>query len=1774
MVGHQAVDHTNLSPGASQNLSKDFREVAENFLEYADTINLRKLDYNACDVYEQTFDEGSYHLEIQNVSATRSMEYTINENNEIVKQIVEPNNPKNYLTDQFIAAGGIRLVIYLIAKELGDSANPEVLNELLRLYLSHLTVSDERYPVDLSIRVLMRLLELPQFAMNNDLLENHGLITDGRFLYYFIQSYEIWSHRPQHFARVIHILRSVTQKERNRDLWNRGKLKILFPDLLQTILKLSQNPAFNENTLEEDSFGEDYAYLIKSLLQSIFLEKMSEEPLTLIWNTLFLLQPTSDTLFPMKSLNFLDLLGASAFDDIRASMVNHLVGTVGDSKEGSNVGDDGQSSLQNEEVRRKRNDLIPKNVQDSRSRSSVESWQKKILSDFVLNGPDEAVSSLLKEDLRTDCVLVMLTHQEDINLREAVVELLCNVLLRANKVQKMVFLNSRQYILLACEMRQQGVTLKMASCLFSIVFGESVDIRNGLDSTHVNGFTPDRLSCEILNVIYALLERSCMECPTTFAHICAALGKICEHNSQLQQAMMDRRLPEILTNVAIKISHLWQKQNEVSSETKFEQLREPFMRLTSGIILQAIPTGEKKIFENAKKFLHLLIAAERQVDEAEGKAANVFLRKLLCTLLVESIGLCQIFVDERGQYHRSASVASSVVGSDSDSSLEDSDCYVMVEVPHVNEEYFKPSPLTRNLSMFYNTLMQKASKKARSLDCPYKVKAVRTTNALEIAKHFAEIITLCHRAFSVMRAKDEVEEWENVFFSSYVEILVTAQAYTIARAPWYINALEEARSCFCKVFADTFFDSNRKETMGNGNYNILNEFYIERKRKLMNVRTRFPQNYLIPLLSQHLELNDLIRQGILEVLRHHPPESNFVQEVRDFAAWFGWTSLANGFLDGDSEQAFRSTLEMGLVGVVDEKRRILSRLQELVLNCHQSSLPTSDDEDLNDLLTKHVLIRQNAARKEAFDLSAKLSTKLGNIAEELQHCSSIVFHPRSPVFQSKHWPKTFVLSSVEGPQHERLRLIPGEVNIPKEHLQDCSLYDGEYSGGPLDKIIEHFNGNEEEIDIHKTSHSEIFYNIIFLKNGDEVSGTLIINDQEIVFLSYETKKRTMFKVVLSKITRIYKRRFVLEDVAVELLLKKKSYFFAFPNSENRDTVVDFIDEEKARNVNVEMEAKLLAESWRGGNISNFRFLGELNKLAGRTYDDLMQYPVMPFVIADYSSNHLDLTKSSSYRNLKIPISLQLPEMVNVYKELFSHYESIYKEALSHKDPKKKEQYVPHHYASLFSNPGIVTHLLVRLYPFSKHALVLQDGSFDLPDRLFSSVESTYRLVTQSKTDYKELLPEWLTTPEAFKNVLKLNLGKKQDGFVVDDVVVPPWANGCARKFIHAQRFALEQPQVTEKLNGWIDLSYPTNSESLPDDPVEGRARETMKRQYGQMPDQLFFSPLHMPFSKFKHPVHILGYLPEFRASGEDIMTTVDPCNAILPFPVSAFMNTIQGKLFGGLLRSMTNKDVSLHLYPTFDMEGSLDLSLVLMETIDKVQCFRISEKRKKIAICYENGVVDVLKISRKAQDGKKLSMASTEKRCTFYTQTPVVDLCFCLPFSFVVTAQEKGTVCVWDLNTRKFVVEKSLLPEGTSKAMVRVNQANGDIGIISPNFSTNETTISVCTVNLLFLETIQVAGIVVDAEVSNLDPGRGVACLVCLLQDQSIQIYEMLNLTRIFSYELPQDRKHIKIGFLDNGNIGLYSDCGVSIDFEPVAFPVSFDYFVKMLFYQLPFVIL
>lgn len=107
---------------------------------------------------------------------------------------------------------------------------------------------------------------------------------------------------------------------------------------------------------------------------------------------------------------------------------------------------------------------------------------------------------------------------------------------------------------------------------------------------------------------------------------------------------------------------------------------------------------------------------------------------------------------------------------------------------------------------------------------------------------------------------------------------------------------------------------------------------------------------------------------------------------------------------------------------------------------------------------------------------------------------------------------------------------------------------------------------------------------------------------------------------------------VAKDVGTLIVSTRNDSLSLKGSSKERNAFISFVD----RRVALEM-AETAQECWKRRDMTNFEYLMILNTLAGRSYNDLTQYPVFPWVLADYSSDKLDFNKSSTFRDLSKPV---------------------------------------------------------------------------------------------------------------------------------------------------------------------------------------------------------------------------------------------------------------------------------------------------------------------------------------------------------------------------------------------------------------------------------------------------------------------------------------------------------------------------------------------------------
>ncbi|XP_038548624.1 LOW QUALITY PROTEIN: neurobeachin [Micropterus salmoides] len=363
------------------------------------------------------------------------------------------------------------------------------------------------------------------------------------------------------------------------------------------------------------------------------------------------------------------------------------------------------------------------------------------------------------------------------------------------------------------------------------------------------------------------------------------------------------------------------------------------------------------------------------------------------------------------------------------------------------------------------------------------------------------------------------------------------------------------------------------------------------------------------------------------------------------------------------------------------------------------------------------------------------------------------------------------------------------------------------------------------------------------------------------------------KWMFSEIRAVFSRRYLLQNTAMEVFMANRtSVMFNFPDQATVKKVVYSLPRvgvgtsyglPQARRISLATPRQLFKSSnmtqrWQRREISNFEYLMFLNTIAGRTYNDLNQYPVFPWVITNYDAEQLDLTLPGNFRDLSKPVGALNPKRAAFYAERYETWED--------------DQTPPCHYDSHYSTAASTLHWLVRIEPFTTFFLSSNNNKFDHPDRTFSAIARSWRNCQRDTSDVKELIPEFYYLPEMFVNSNGYHLGMREDRTMVCDVDLPAWAKK-PEDFVRINRMALESEFVSCQLHQWIDLifgykqrgpeavralnvfHYLTYEGSAKldsiTDPLLREATEAQIQSFGQTPSQLLIEP-HPPRSSAMH----------------------------------------------------------------------------------------------------------------------------------------------------------------------------------------------------------------------------------------------------------------------------------------------------------------------------------
>ena len=431
----------------------------------------------------------------------------------------------------------------------------------------------------------------------------------------------------------------------------------------------------------------------------------------------------------------------------------------------------------------------------------------------------------------------------------------------------------------------------------------------------------------------------------------------------------------------------------------------------------------------------------------------------------------------------------------------------------------------------------------------------------------------------------------------------------------------------------------------------------------------------------------------------------------------------------------------------------------------------------------------------------------------------------------------------------------------------------------------------------KTGNAMTGVNIGFTDKDDDYD-----NERKTCFGSYfmfHQKDKNLYKISIKydDIKLILLKRYYYKNSALEIFtITNKSYYFNFKYEEDRDLFINNLilklkdpkqiindlkdfkdnlniigysiqpqvikdkrkytrreiekdDKNEKRKTVVKLSKKI--KDWSQWKINNFSFLMWMNFFANRSYNDISQYPIFPWILSNYDdpfkieslffesclfeansniSNNLsecsindgkristastegteifeDKKKKKkgeeeyNYRDLKLPMGmLEINEESKKRKNDFIELYNTLKE-----DKDEFEGTKPYFYGTNYSNPIYICNFLMRLFPFTHISIELQGNKIDDANRLFISVVKSFHNSISQKTDVRELIPEFFYLPEMFLNINDINFGKKEDNSIVYNVDTP--CNNNAFSFIEIMKRVFENNKISTNINNWIDLIF-------------------------------------------------------------------------------------------------------------------------------------------------------------------------------------------------------------------------------------------------------------------------------------------------------------------------------------------------------------------------------
>ena len=492
-------------------------------------------------------------------------------------------------------------------------------------------------------------------------------------------------------------------------------------------------------------------------------------------------------------------------------------------------------------------------------------------------------------------------------------------------------------------------------------------------------------------------------------------------------------------------------------------------------------------------------------------------------------------------------------------------------------------------------------------------------------------------------------------------------------------------------------------------------------------------------------------------------------------------------------------------------------------------------------------------------------------------------------------------------------------------------------------------------------------------------------------------KQRMKCIFYDDIKEMLIRRYLFLWQSIEIFTKDgKSCYFNFFTESNCNEFIKTLpkDSIKARNASVVLlldkkelytEMERYSKKWNDNELSTYEYLLCINKYASRSYKEVNQYPIMPWLLNDYNSifdfnvgmitkkeskdnkskamnngyvfeieqptvnasvNTVDIIFKNNFRDLNYPISVQTSDKRN--------------SAISRYRESKEEKKFACHLGSFYSTSSFIFYYLMRMQPFMDCLIRLQNGVQENTNRMFYSIADTQE-VLENSTDNRELIPEFYACIECFINLNCSFFGYKTKKKLVDDIEFNDKRLSTYVQFIIAHRKLLNTYKISQSVLKWIDYTFGVNQFAL----KEQNCTVFQKSSYAQKVN--FVNKIQS--IKKKNQIKnngVINYEDVFRKVTDKILVVMNFGQA--PFQIfnSALSQRkengneifVESKLFGGNNDDDSdNSDNDMNDNENEEGQNDILMMLMLMKRKDTIQRELVIKPHNEIICgCYIDSI--------------------------------------------------------------------------------------------------------------------------------------------------------------------------------------------------------------------------